>query len=153
MAAQIMFDLSKYGPWIITNQGDQACRLLADRHYSRQTIGHPQFCRPGRKLVLRTALADALWVTYHGFREDKREAWECTIFRNESKYLSSELIKYAITATLAEWGPPPRDGIITYVDPSKVRSTNPGFCFLKAGFKKIGRSKKRGLILLQWLPE
>src|SRR5690606_32667924 len=125
------------------------CRLLADRHYSRQTVGDPQFCRPGRNLVLRTAHGDAVWVTWHGIRDDGMKAWECTIFRNESGNLSSEMVKQAIAATIGEWGTPARDGIITYVDQSKVRSLNPGFCFKMAGFREIGKSKKRGLILLQ----
>jgi hypothetical protein len=155
MIVQTMMDIPQYGPWIVTNQGDQACRQLADRHYSRQTIGAPQFCRPGRKLVLRTAQADAVWVTWSGIRDDGLEAWECTIFRNESKHQSSLMIGWAEIATRSEWGNPPKDGIITYVDAAKVRSPNPGYCFKRAGWKQIGKSKKRGLILLQtdgWLP-
>lgn len=148
MMIQPMLDMPQYGPWLITHAGDQAGRVLSDRHYSRQTIGHPQWNRPGRKLVLRTARGDAVWVTWSGIRDDGLQAWECTIFRNESEFLSSGLIKMAIQATYAEWGQPPPDGIITYVDASKIRSTNPGFCFLKAGFKKVGKSKKRGLIRL-----
>lgn len=146
---QPMLDLPNYGPWLITHAGDQVCRQLADRHYSRQTIGHPQWCRPGRKLVLRTAAGDAVWVTWDGIRDDGLKAWECSIFRNESENLSSSMIFWAVTATRCEWGKPPEDGIITYVDASKVRSTNPGFCFWKAGFNRIGSSKRRGLILLQ----
>lgn len=147
---QGMLAVPDYGPWIVTHKGDRACRMLADRHYSRQSIGHPMFTRPGRNLVLRTAEGDAVWVTWQGIRDDGFQAWECTIFRNESKYLSSDMIRHAIKATVSEWGKPPEDGIITYVDHSKVRSTNPGFCFLKAGFQRVGKSKKRGLILLQY---
>lgn len=147
---QPMLDLPDYGPWIVTHKGDQACRLLADRHYSRQNVGAPMFTRPGRNLVLRTAAGDAVWVTWSGIRDDGLQAWECTIFRNESKNLSSDMIRAAIAATIYEWGQPPPDGIITYVDQSKVRSPNPGFCFLSAGFRRIGRSKRRGLTLLQY---
>ncbi|SFF22852.1 hypothetical protein SAMN04487969_11951 [Paenibacillus algorifonticola] len=149
---QIMLDIAEYGPWLLTNKGDRACRQLADRHYSRQHVGHPMFTRPGHNLVLRTAAADAVWVTWSGIRDDGLQAWECTIFRNESQHLSSSLIRTAIAATMDEWGQPPPDGIITYVDSSKVRSSNPGFCFLSAGFRRIGRSKRRGLFLLQFLP-
>lgn len=150
-AAQIwMSYVTQYGPWAKTHKGDQACRMLADRHYSRQTIGDKQFCRPGKNLVLRTPGADAVWVTWKGIRDDGLEALECTIFRNESPHLSSDMIRYAIAATIEKWGGLPRDGLITYVDEDKVRSSNPGFCFLKAGFKKIGRSKVRGLLLFQY---
>ncbi|WNC17879.1 hypothetical protein [Brevibacillus brevis] len=138
----------RYGMWFVTDKGDRNCRELADRHYSRQSVGNKQFCRPGHNLVLRTALADALWVTWSGIRDDGLDAWECTIFRNESGYLSSDMIRWAVRATLKQWGLPPKDGIITYVDAEKVASRNPGFCFKKAGFQLIGKSKK-GLLLLQ----
>jgi len=149
---QIMLDIPQYGPWLLTHKGDRACRQLADRHYTRQTIGSPQFCRPGRNLVLRTAAGDAVWVTWAGIRDDGLQAWECTIFRNESQYLSRDMVRAAVAATISEWGQPPPNGIITYVDQSKVRSSNPGFCFLSAGFHKMGWSKRRKLLLLQFLP-
>lgn len=147
---QLMLDIPQYGSWIVTHKGDVSCRLLADRHYSRQTIGSNQFCRPGRNLVLRTARGDAVWVSWSGIRDDGLEAWECTIFRNESEILSSKMITDAVDATLAEWGRPPKDGIITYVAADKVRSANPGYCFKAAGWRRIGKSRKRGLTLLQY---
>lgn len=134
--------------WIVTNKGDQECRVLADRHYSRQTVGARLFTRPGRNLVLKTESADAVWVTWSSIRDDGVNAWECTIFRNESPYLSSDLIREAVEITIREWGQPPPDGIITYVDQSKVRSANPGYCFLKAGWRKSGVSKRRKLLRL-----
>ncbi|MEX2462042.1 MAG: hypothetical protein WD469_12250 [Paenibacillaceae bacterium] len=146
---QLMMDMPKYGPWMVTHKGDHSCRLLADRHYSRQHIGHPMFTRPGKNLVLRTSSGDAVWVTWSGIRDDGLKAYECTIFRNESGYRSSKLIHHAVAATLGEWGEFPIGGLITYVDANKIKSTNPGFCFKKAGWKHIGESKKRGLILLQ----
>ncbi len=159
--AQLMIDWndlntgwSSYFPWLITYKGDQAIRILADRHYSRQTIGAKQFTRPGTNLVLRTADAKAVWVSWKTkfLRKDGYNAIECTIFRNESEHLSSTLIKTAIHATLKEWGELPGDGIITYVDDRKVNSVNPGYCFIRAGFKKVGRSSK-GLALFQLTPE
>lgn len=90
--------------WVITNKGDQDCRLLADRHYSRQKVGSPQFCRPGRNLVLRAKDGNAVWVTWSGIRDDGLDAWECTIFRNESDHRSSDLIREAVEITLQEWG-------------------------------------------------
>lgn len=101
---QIMLDLPQYGPWLVVPKGDDSCRRLADRHYSRQTVGAPQFTRPGHNLVLRTALGDAVWVTWSGVRDDGLRAWECTIFRNESARLSSDMIRAAVAATQAEWG-------------------------------------------------
>jgi hypothetical protein len=145
-----MLDIAEQGHWIRVNKGDTSCRALADRHYSRQHPGSPQFCRPGRNLVLRTALGNAVWVTWKGIRDDGLDAWECTIFRNESSYLSSELIKEAVDLTKKYWGKLPPDGIITTVDPKKVQSINPGCCFKKAGWKYIGKTKVNKLIILQY---
>lgn len=149
---QIILQLSPYEPWIRTHAMDQSGMLLADRHYSRQSIGNPKWNRPGNNLVLRTAMGDAVWTTWNGIRDDGLEAWECTIFRNEApeKYLSSDMIRAAVQVTITEWGELPRDGIITYVAANKVRSTNSGCCFKKAGFKHIGESKVNKLLLFQY---
>jgi hypothetical protein len=147
---QIMLDIPQYGPWMKVKKTDDSCRQLADRHYSRQTVGADQFTRPGENIVMRTALGDALWVTWRGIRDDGLQAWECTHFRNESDLLSSDMIRSAVAATLSLWGHPPPDGIITYVDAAKIRSVNPGCCFKAAGWRQIGRSKRRGLVLLQY---
>lgn len=138
--------------WTITHKGDEACRALADRHYTRQTVGSPQFCRPGRNLVLRTKAGDALWVTWDGFRKDGAHAWECTIFRNESPHLSSELVAEAVALTIKTWGPPPPAGFLTYVKAAEVRSTNPGYCYLRAGWFRDGHSKRRGFHRLRYIP-
>ncbi len=135
--------------WIVTNKGDQDCRRLADRHYTRQKPGNKQFCRPGHNLVLRTPEGDAVWVTWRGIRDDGQDAWECTIFRNESQHLSSDLIRKAVEITLREWGAPPPGGLITYVQEARIASANPGFCFKRAGWKTDGRSKRRSYLRLR----
>lgn len=122
--------------WTMTHKGDNRAVALADRHYTRQKPGTPQFCRPGRNIVLLSEYADALWVTWSGIRDDDYEAWECTLFRNEGKYLSSHLIVLALGITRHLWGMPPRDGIITYVG-QRYR----GGCFHAAGFRRAGMSK------------
>jgi len=151
---QLLFnfeDKEVFGPWIQTHNCDEAGRKLADRHYSRQTIGAARFTRPGKNLVLRTAEGDAVWATWYGkFRRDELDACECTIFRNESSYLSSYLISYACLASFLHEGEGSlKDGIITYVDDSKVNSVNPGFSFRSVGFKYIGRTKKNKLMIFQ----
>lgn len=153
---QLLFDLDvkKYGPWIETWKSDPDCRELADRHYTRRKdkIGVAQFTRPGDNLVLRTLDGTAVWCSWKSqFRKDGFEAIESSIFRNENpRRLSSLLIKWAIFATLEKWGSElPRDGIITYVNDDAVSSQNKGYCYIKAGFRRIGRSKSRGLTVLQ----
>lgn len=142
-------DEEHFGPWVRTHNCDQAGRELADKHYSRQTIGAPRFTRPGSNLVLRTPNGDAIWASWKSdFRRDNLQAYECTIFRNESSYISSYLIAYACLATFQVYGDI-EDGIITYVDDSKVESKNPGFSFQSVGFKKIGRTKKAKLLIFQ----
>lgn len=74
-----------------------------------------------------------------------------TLFRNESDRLSSELIREAISATRGIWGEPPANGMITFVDASKVkRKRDPGRCYRKAGFKHVGFTQ-RGLFVFQLL--
>lgn len=129
---------------------------MADRHYSRQTIGAPQFVPPGRCLVLKTRALDAYWVTSWPFAEYVKHAWAgawmCSAFRNEGANLSSELIREAVACTRAAYGDAPDLGMVTFVDQSKTRQKrDPGYCFLMAGFKRVGKTKG-GLIALQLLP-
>lgn len=146
-----MIDLTggRYGPWIVTDKGDQTVRSLMDEHYSRQSVGAKQFCRPGNNLVLRTADGTAAWISWRGYRSDGIEdAWECTAYRNTSGMVSSDMIHWAVYATICEWGNVfPASGMITYVDGKKVSSEVPGYCFIRAGFKKKGVSKHRKLLL------
>jgi hypothetical protein len=139
-------------------RADPAVRALADRHYSRQSIGHPQFVAPGRCLVLRTLEADAGWVTSwpleHLVKHSYGDAWVCTLFRNESDTLSSELITEAVAATLAWFVEAPAGGMLTFVDETKVRrKRDPGRCFRRAGFEVVGRTKDKHLVVLQLLPD
>lgn len=70
------------------------------------------------------------------------------VFRNESPVLSSALILEAEQHAWARW---PGERLYTYVDPGAVRSTNPGTCYLKAGWRKCGATG-RGLLILEKLP-
>lgn len=143
--------------WHLSHHADPRACDLADRHYSRKTHGAPQMMPPGRKLVMLTADADAVWGSSWPFAEyvkhDWAGAWMCTIFRNESSHLSSELIREAIAATREYWGDPPALGMITFVNAAKVRrKRDPGRCFLRAGFVNVGFNKG-GQVALQLRPE
>jgi len=130
-----------------TTHFDPEMSALADRHYSRRTVGARQFCYAGRKLVLRDYAGLVLFVwmwPYDELRMDGQTGYNCSIFRNESGRLSSEIILEAEQLALDKWGP---NRFYTYVDGRKIRSTNPGFCFLKAGWRKDGFSKS-GLLRL-----
>ena len=143
--------------WIRSHRADAQVVPLADRHYNRQKIGSPQFAPPGRCLVLKTAGLDAFWITSWPYAEYVKHAWAgawvCSAFRNESEHLSSELIREAVAATLDNYGPAPDLGMITFVDTKKTRKKrDPGRCYLRAGFKNVGKTKG-GLIALQLLPD
>ena len=129
-----------------TSRFDQVPRLLADRHYSRTSVGNPQFVGPGRVIVLRDAagLVVFAWRWQLKDRPDGRIGYECAIFRNESKRLSSEIILEAAEFAALEWGPGPA---FTYVDPLRVASENPGYCFKVAGWKSAGYSRSGKLAL------
>lgn len=142
--------------WRLSNRFDPRALPLADRHYNRQKPGSPQFVPPGRCIVFLTEQADALWVSSWPFAEYVKHAWAgawvCSCFRNESPHLSSELIGEAVSATRAVWPDPPPLGMVTFVDPAKVRhKRDPGRCYRKAGWKRVG-STKGGLVTLQILP-
>lgn len=143
--------------WHLSHRADPMARELADRHYNRQKVGAPQFVPPGRCLVLYadTGSGKAFWVTSWPFAEYVKHAWAgawvCSAFRNEGAGLSSVLIRQAVAATRSLWDPPEL-GIITFVDPTKVaKKRDWGRCYLKAGFRQVGHTKK-GLVALQLLP-
>jgi hypothetical protein len=143
--------------WHLSYRADPRAARLADRHYSRQSIGSPQFVPPGRCVVLLTESADAYWVTSWPFAEYVKHewagAWICSAFRNESEHLSSGLITQAVAATRAVWPTVPQLGMVTFVHTGKVRKKRDwGRCFRKAGFQPCGWTKG-GLFALQLLPD
>lgn len=119
-------------------------RALADRHYPRRSPGAVRFVAPGSPLVLVTEDGLAVWVTLRQRAEFVDHqwpgAWCCTLFRNEGPALSSQLIREALAASVAELGRPPSQGLVTFVDPAAVRhKRDPGRCFRRAGFEEWGR--------------
>ena len=136
---------------IKTTHFDQEMRLLADRHYSRRTVGARQFCYSGRKLVLRNSEGTVLWVWMYpdpAMRMDHQTGYNCAIFRNESNRRSSDIILEAERMAFEKWGP---NRMYTYVDPSKIRSANPGYCYKVAGWKFAGYSKSgQHLLVKDW---
>jgi hypothetical protein len=122
---------------IVTHGFDPEMSMLADRHYSRRTVGARQFLYSGRKLVIRNSEGTILfgWVwPYEEMRMDGQTGFNCAIFRNESDRLSSEVILECEAIAAARWG---TNRMYTYVDPRKIRSSNPGYCFKRAGWKFI----------------
>lgn len=141
-------------PWVVVPKFTPVGARLADGHYSRRTIGSPQFMPPGQTLVLVTPDEDAVFGWWRPHPDagivamNGLDGWTCTIFRNTGPQLSSDLILAAERELLEryECGP---DGLITYVWDRKVASVNPGYCFKVAGWKVTGRSADGRKTLLQ----
>lgn len=132
--------------WLLSESGayDRTGARLADGHYSRRSPGSPQFMPPGQRecLVTRDGLSTWGWHRPHPRAQLRSlnglDGWTCTIFRRTGGPLASELVldaELAIGALGYDCGP---DGFITYVWDEKVRSTNPGCCYKKAGWHTAG---------------
>jgi hypothetical protein len=134
---------------------------LADRHYSRQKIGSPQFVPPGRCVVLHSDCRRAFWVTSWPFAEYVKHAWGgawiCSAFRSENAGNATELITDAVAATRAAYGESPQQGMVTFIDSRKVEPIMthgvPSFgrTWVKAGFKYAGKTAA-GLLVFQLQP-
>ena len=134
--------------WWVTKDGDLDCLDLHGRHYSRYEYADGRerklFVGPGDKLVLRTERADACFVWRNFIDDSGQQGVNCAVFRNESQHLSSALIRQADAIADAVWADRRH---YTYVDCEKVKSTNPGFCFIAAGWRRCGMTASGKLIL------
>lgn len=140
--------LFRWGPWVRVRRTNAQARTLADRHYSRQSVGNVEFMPPGRLLVLLAT--SAVWGVCENLDPVGNLRWRCTIFRNESNVLSSDLIRSATEATYWFWAAHYRhvpERLTTEVDPTKTRrKRDPGRCFVRAGWEVLG--EVRGLVIL-----
>lgn len=132
--------------WKIVKKTDTRARALADRHYSRQTIGATEFCPPGNSIVLLGLHDDALWVSHRPDpaaaleqrRADGFDYYDNPYFRNESDQRASTLIKQALAVTMYLWRDYwPPDGFHSFVNPRKVKPQYGvyGWVFKRAGFE------------------
>lgn len=136
--------------WFLSRDGDSEAKALFDRHYSRRHYRDGRepkiFVGPGEKQVLVNEDCSALFV-WRNFICDvvpKQEGVNCAVFRNESGVLSSTLIKEACAVAWTRW---PDQRLWTLVDSRRIRSSNPGYCFIKAGWSRICLSKTGKIIL------
>lgn len=140
-------------PWVEIKDGDSGGRTLFQRHYSYRPYRDGRkpklFVGPGEKMVLISPDGSALFVWRKFKSADGQHGVSCSIFRNEGPKRSSNLILEAMKMAWKRW---PRQRLYTYVNPRKIRSTNPGCCFLKAGWRRCGMSKWNKLVILEKLP-
>lgn len=102
---------------------------------------------PGETVVLLSEDAQAVFGWWRPAPSSGLEAmngldgWTCTIFRREGGVLlASEMILQAESYLLELGLGVGSDGLITYVWDQRVSSHNPGYCFLRAGWQRTGRS-------------
>ncbi len=91
--------------------------------------------------MLRNSEGTILWVWMFpdpALRMDQQVGYNCAIFRNESGRQSSEIILEAELFAVAKWGP---NRAYTFIDSSKIKSTNPGCCYKAAGWTFCGMTK------------
>lgn len=147
-------------------------------HYSRRTPGSKTFTGCGQEIVLVTSCGRAVWAvvyqrtpaargsgvsrgrdTHEGAATDARPRflWRNMLFRNLGAGLSSELIELATIKTYEEWakryGALPSERLRSEVDVRKVRSTNPGCCYLKAGWERGPLVRGKLYLYAPLLPE
>ena len=128
-------------------------REVFDRHYSRTRYRDGRrpklFVGPGEKMVLRTANGDAIFV-WRKFKisGDGQTGINCAVFRNEGPERSSVLILAAESLANDRW---PGERFYTYVNPRKVKASNPGYCFQMAGWRKFGVTKWNRLLIYEKL--
>ena len=139
--------------WTYSRDANPTARSLFVRHYSyrpyadgRKTL---KFVGPGEYMVLLTPEADALFVWRKFISGDGQQGVNCAVFRNESGMQSSGLIREASTLAQERW---PNQRLYTYVNPRKIQSPNPGYCFKMAGWRTCGITKHNKLVILEFLP-
>lgn len=137
--------------WIEVRDGDLTAAAIFDRHYSRSKAsrGNPRIVGPGERMVLLTPCARALFVWRKFISKDQQDGVNCAIFRNEGAGQSSALIRDAMDAAWLRW---PGQRLYTYVNPRRVASANPGYCFKVAGWRRCGITKTRRLLVLEVTP-
>jgi len=138
--------------WFYARDGNEDALALYERHYScyqyRDGRQRRLFLGPGGKTVLLTEDADALFAWRKFISDNDQVGVNCAVFRNEGPLLSSDLIREADGVAWDRW---PGERLYTYIDPTKVGSRNPGYCFLCAGWRRCGVTTK-GLIIMEILP-
>lgn len=154
--------------WLLSSSSDPMALAVVDGlgpfaeygpHYSRRTPGSRTFTGIGQEIVLVTDCGRAVWACVYqrtpsragsgnsrgrtGEPDTKpRFLWRNMLFRNLGAGRSSDLIKEALETTYREWairyGTIPSERLRTEVDVKSVKSENPGYCYIAAGWEPIG---------------
>lgn len=153
------------GIWLLSSSSDRRALDVVDgagafaglgAHYSRRTPGSKTFTGVGREIVLVLDDGSAVWACVYQRtpsargtgasrgREGKsdvkpRYIWRNMLFRNLGGGRSSDLIRAATEETYLQWakryGELPPERLRTEIRRDAVRSSNPGYCYLMAGWE------------------
>jgi hypothetical protein len=146
------------GTWLSVKRTDPRAYALYRRHYSAEKgarwrrPGNTNVTSAGETMVLLSQCCRGLFVWLKcdpAMRLDHQLGINCAVFRNEGAGLSSELIREADELAWQRW---PGERHFTYVADAKIRSSNPGYCFLKAGWQRAGHNKDGRLTILERMP-
>ena len=165
--------------WDLSSSSDPRALMVVDGlgahagagvHYSRRSPGSRTFTGIGQEVVLVTTCGRAVWACVRQRTPMARGSgcsrgrsgttdtqalylWRNMMFRNLGAGLSSDLIRSAVYRTYQEWwkryGCIPAERLRTEIDVRRVRSKNPGFFYLMAGWER-GEVKNGKLFL--WAP-
>lgn len=152
--------------WLLSSSSDRRALDVVDGsgpwlghgpHYSRRTPGSKTFTGVGQEIVLVTEDGSAVWAVVRqrtpsavgsggsrgrvGVADPKpRYVWRNMLFRNLGSNRSSDLIVEATAMTYQLWleryGEMPNERLRTEIDVRRVRSNNPGYCYLMAGWER-----------------
>lgn len=95
-------------------------------------------------MILITADLTALLAWRRFIDDSGQQGVNCAIFRNEGVMRSSTLILAAEQLAWQRW---PNTRLYTYVNPARIKSPNPGYCFKCAGWSTAGRTQSNLLVL------
>lgn len=143
------------GHWLSVRDGDPRAAYLFQDHYSKYHYKDNRktyrFVGPGEYIALMTVTCDALFVWRHDTRPrwDHQEGVCCSIFRNTGPILSSVLIQEASQIAETQW---PAMRQFTFINPRAIISSNPGYCFLVAGWRRCGHTQTRDFLILERVP-
>lgn len=139
--------------WVRVNDGNETAFRIFQRHYSfrkwriRSGKNGKRIIGPGETILLLGKDAKALFAwKKQKYSQDGQTGINCCIFRNEGNMQSSKLILQAEQIAWQRW---PGERLFTYVNQKKIRSTNPGYCYKMAGWKFVGITKARELLIFE----
>ena len=161
--------------WLLSSSSDRRALDVVDGagpfeglgpHYSRRTPGSKTFTGVGQEVVLVTECGRAVWAVVYqrvpsprgsgasrgreGATAATAYVWRNMLFRNLGAGQSSALVAEATFATYSFWllryGSLPTERLRTEIGVKSVKSANPGYCYLMAGWER-GPTKRGKLHL------